>query len=229
MKKLFNSWQIFILLFVLIFSFFAVACSAQEQQITGTLIGGYRVIPLELTKENVTLKVYRGDYIKFKIDNSFANPVLLIPSLSINQTIPIDHEAAPYFKMKKAGSFDFSLGQVKGSITVIEYVEPHYKKLTAKESFTLIKNIQPLILDVRTSMEYKQGHIKGSVLIPVQKLQARIKELEEYKNQDILIYCASGNRSTVASKILIDKGFKRIYNMQRGIRGWRKDKLPVVK
>jgi rhodanese-related sulfurtransferase len=44
----------------------------------------------------------------------------------------------------------------------------------------------------------------------------------------VLIYCATGNRSTVAAKILIDNGFKRIFNLRRGISGWEQEKLPVV-
>jgi len=82
-------------------------------------------------------------------------------------------------------------------------------------------------LDVRTHGEYKAGHIENATLIPVQELQSRIKELAEYKNQDILIYCATGNRSTVASKILIDDGFNRIINMRHGIYGWRMEEYPV--
>ena len=71
--------------------------------------------------------------------------------------------------------------------------------------------------------------LKKSVLIPVQELQSRYKEISDYKNQDILIYCATGNRSTVASKILIDNGFKRIFNMRYGIYEWSQDKYPVIK
>jgi rhodanese-related sulfurtransferase len=50
-----------------------------------------------------------------------------------------------------------------------------------------------------------------------------------YRNQDVLIYCATGNRSTVAAKILIDHGFKRIFNLRQGISGWEREQYPVVK
>ena len=66
-------------------------------------------------------------------------------------------------------------------------------------------------------------------MIPVRNLQTRLRELAPYKNQDILIYCATGNRSTVASKILIDNGFKRIYNMRYGISLWGRENYPVVR
>jgi rhodanese-related sulfurtransferase len=57
-------------------------------------------------------------------------------------------------------------------------------------------------------------------LIPLQDLQARAGELEQYQNQPILIYCATGNRSTTASKILLDKGYKDVMNLRMGIMGW---------
>lgn len=80
--------------------------------------------------------------------------------------------------------------------------------------------MDPIILDVRTPWEYEQGHLPEARLIPVQSLQNRVDELEEHKNRDILVYCRSGNRSTVASKLLIDEGFNRIYNLRYGILEW---------
>jgi len=73
------------------------------------------------------------------------------------------------------------------------------------------------------------GHLENSILIPVQELQSRINELRAYKNNNILIYCATGNRSTVASKILIDSGFMKISNLKNGIAEWAKGQYRVVR
>jgi rhodanese-related sulfurtransferase len=54
-------------------------------------------------------------------------------------------------------------------------------------------------------------------------------ELAELSDEPILIYCATGNRSTVASKLLIDKGFTRIFNLRHGIVDWVRNKYPIVK
>jgi rhodanese-related sulfurtransferase len=206
----------------------SAGAASVDPAISGSVVGGYRILPVQKTEEKIHLTVYRGDYLKFKFSGAVGNPVLSIPGLSVEKELSDNLDNAPYFKMKKTGTFPFSLGQVSGDITVIEYRQPNYRKVSAKEAAGLIKNIQPLILDVRTSWEYKKGHLKKSVLIPVQELQSRYKEIAEYKNQDILIYCATGNRSTVASKILIDKGFKRIFNMRYGIYEWGRDKYPVI-
>lgn len=77
-----------------------------------------------------------------------------------------------------------------------------------------------LLLDVRTQEEYDQGHIDGSVLIPVSDLQERIDEISQYKDQKVLVYCRSGNRSVTASYMLIDNGFTQVYNLETGFNGW---------
>ena len=138
-----------------------------------------------------------------------------------------DSTQALYFKMKEAGTFAFRLGIVRGDITVVDYRQPNYRELTAEEAKRFIRESAPLILDVRTKGEYDQGHIEKAMLIPVQNLQSRLEEIARYKNQEVLIYCATGNRSTVASKILIDNGFKHVSNMRFGIMQWIRQKYPV--
>jgi len=197
--------------------------------VSGSVVDGYRVLPVKESSDSLQFTVFRGDYIKFDLDESIIDPVLIIPDLNIQEKLPGNLSEAPYFKMKNTGTHAFSLGGMTGKIDVIDYQQPNYKEVTAKEAAKLIENIQPLVLDVRTPFEYQQGHLADAVLIPVQELQSRWTEISDYKNQDILIYCATGNRSTVASKILIDSGFKRILNLRYGIADWRRSRFPIVK
>jgi rhodanese-related sulfurtransferase len=197
--------------------------------ISGSLIQGLRILPIEYTDEAITLNVYRGDYIKFDFDRKIQNPVLEIPVLYIKQKLPDDLDSASYFKMKKTGRFGFTLGTVTGHIQVFEYQQPYYREVDAKQAAHMLNKLDPILLDVRTRREYNRGHIPDAMLIPVQELQKRIGELSAYQHTDILIYCATGNRSTVASKILIDSGFKRIINMRYGIAQWARNKYPVTK
>jgi len=62
------------------------------------------------------------------------------------------------------------------------------------------------VLDVRTEIEFENGHIEGAINIPVDDLRARIGELD--KNKEIIEYCQVGLRGYVASRILSQKGFK---------------------
>ncbi|UCF94743.1 MAG: rhodanese-like domain-containing protein [Desulfobacterales bacterium] len=203
--------------------------STETQPVSGALVGGFRVLPIQKTQEAIHLKVYRGDYVKFDFDASVGDPVLAIPHLAVTQRLPDDVNAAPYFKMQTTGTFAFALGEVNGDITVIDYAQPHYREVSSKEAAQIINDRRPLILDVRTPGEYARGHLKDAVLIPVQELQGRLQELSAYKNEDILLYCATGNRSTVASKILIDNGFKRISNLRQGIYDWSRNQYPVTR
>jgi rhodanese-related sulfurtransferase len=205
--------------------------SQDHGDVSGSLVGGYRILSIGKPPEGLplALTVYRGDYIKFDFDDSISEPVLSVPALSIQERLPGTISEAPYFKMKTSGVFPFTLGELKGTITVVDFRQANYVEVSSREGSDLIQNIKPFVLDVRTEAEFKSGHLENAVLMPVQQLQARLKELEAYKDQNILIYCATGNRSTVASKIMIDSGFKRIYNMRYGISQWGRDNFPIVR
>ena len=74
------------------------------------------------------------------------------------------------------------------------------------------------LLDVRTQEEWDAGHIPGATLIPLDQLPYRYGELPT--DQDIVIYCRSGNRSGQALDYLTDKGITGIYSMDGGINDW---------
>ena len=206
----------------------SVPVAAVSEGVSGQLVGGYRILSIAPGGQEMNFVVYRGDYIKFSFDASMGEPLFSIPALSVEQRLPADVQQAPYFKMKTIGRYAFNLGNTAGFIEVIDYRRPNYSEVTSRQAAEFIASAQPLVLDVRTPAEFKQGHLKDARLIPVQELQKRIGELASYKDKDILIYCATGNRSTVASKILIDRGFTRIVNMRHGIAQWYQEKLPVV-
>lgn len=74
------------------------------------------------------------------------------------------------------------------------------------------------VLDVRTPEEYRESHIPGSVLVPLDQLGIRAGELPQ--NETILVYCRSGNRSLEAAYLLDSFGFERVHSMDRGINYW---------
>ena len=86
-----------------------------------------------------------------------------------------------------------------------------------------------LLLDVRTKDEYRDGHIKGAKLIPVQVLSGMIDEITDYREKKVIVYCRSGKRSLKASGILQEKGFKTIYNMDGGIKKWSRLEYDIEK
>lgn len=199
---------------------------------SGSLEKGFRVLDVSDLKTSPEQIVYRGDYIKFDprgVKEGKSALVLSIPSLAIEKALEYDLDQAPYFKMKKSGKFGFSIDSIPGVLRVVEYTGVNYEAVTAQTAQEVMESFKPLVLDVRTPGEYAAGHLKGAALIPVQQLQARMDELVHLKDDPILVYCATGNRSTVASKILIDRGFTRIFNLRYGISDWTRKRLPVVK
>ena len=68
-----------------------------------------------------------------------------------------------------------------------------------------------IVLDVRSPMEFKGGHIKGSKNIPLDALATKISSLKD-KKQIIITCCASGMRSASAKNILKSNGFQNVYN-----------------
>lgn len=201
-------------------------CGAAER-VSGRLVNGFRVIDAAQLKDNYRLSVYRGDYIKFDLEGG--SPVKFsIPALGMEKKL-VPGDEAPYFKMKQVGVFDMVLGTVAGTIQVVEYKEAHYRSVSAREAQEVIRTFSPLILDVRTAKEYRSARIENALLLPVQELQNRWSELAPHKDDPILIYCATGNRSTVAAKILIDRGFTRIFNLRHGIADWYKNSYPIIR
>jgi phage shock protein E len=68
-----------------------------------------------------------------------------------------------------------------------------------------------IIIDVRSSGEFNNGHIKGSVNIPVDKLANNLHKLK-VKNKPIITCCASGARSASAKAILKTNGYANVHN-----------------
>jgi rhodanese-related sulfurtransferase len=83
-----------------------------------------------------------------------------------------------------------------------------------------------VILDVRTVSEYESGHLEGAINIPVEALSGRLSELNP--NDELLVYCRTGNRSTTAVGILRENGYDRIYHMDGGIVAWNSAGFPTV-
>jgi rhodanese-related sulfurtransferase len=81
-----------------------------------------------------------------------------------------------------------------------------FKKIfgQATDLSSLVQN-GATIVDVRTVAEYKTGHINGSVNIPLDQLQSRLKELQG-SSKPVITVCRSGNRSAMARRILQSAG-----------------------
>ena len=97
------------------------------------------------------------------------------------------------------------------------------RRITHHDSAEISKRLKNqnnmLLLDVRTEPEWKKGHIKGSIHIPLNQLRRRKQELEKFRNKEIVCYCRTGNRSLNAAVFLQKNGFNAS-NLKGGIVTW---------
>ena len=95
-----------------------------------------------------------------------------------------------------------------------------FKNITSQEAENLYKDHKKdyIFLDVRSHFEYKQKHIPGSTLIPIDELENRLSEVGD-KNKNYVVYCAAGGRSAVACALLNKHGYQHLLNAP-GMNSW---------
>jgi len=77
------------------------------------------------------------------------------------------------------------------------------------------------LLDVRENAERAEFNI-GGTHIPVGKIQAmQFDDIEDWKDEEVIVYCRSGNRSGIASLIMEQAGFKNPVNLVGGMLAWQ--------
>jgi adenylyltransferase/sulfurtransferase len=92
------------------------------------------------------------------------------------------------------------------------------QKMDAREAFELI--------DVREPFEYEIARIDGAKLIPLGEIAERADELQ--REQTIVVHCHSGGRSAEAVRLLQQRGFTNVYNLEGGIDAWSDQIDPSV-
>ena len=100
--------------------------------------------------------------------------------------------------------------------------------ITSAELVDLIRSGKaPIIIDVRTSKEYGSGHVPGAINIPHKELKDRLKEISDHKSKEIVIYCKSGRRAGIATKVLSEAGFSKLRELEGNMIKWKKDRYPI--
>ena len=111
----------------------------------------------------------------------------------------------------------FTFGCKEKSAVIAENIEvvtpEEMKELTQMEGVQLI--------DVRTPGEYDEGFIEGfqNIDFMSDSFQDDIEKLD--KTKPVIVYCKSGNRSGRCSKLMLEKGFQKIYDLGGGIEKWK--------
>lgn len=126
--------------------------------------------------------------------------------------------------------------KISDIILLILFVFIAYKMLKPASAvdFADVDLEKVLILDVRTPGEFADGHLDRAQNIPVDQVSANVSKIETLaggKDQPIIVYCRSGNRSGIASKTLQSSGFTNILdvgtmsNYHASVAALKKDEL----
>lgn len=111
-------------------------------------------------------------------------------------------------------------------VSQIPNSDTSYGDVTVQQAKELIEKKSLVILDVRTDLEFNTGHINGAINILYNELELRLDEFN--KSDEFLIYSRTGTRSFLATLILKNKGYSKVYNMVDGIEAWKKAGYPIV-
>lgn len=114
----------------------------------------------------------------------------------------------------------FLLSACTQEATLQDLDSASFKKAISRRNGTL--------LDVRTPGEFANGHIKGAGQLNFYDRDFSEKLLMLEKDQEIYLYCNTGYRSKKAAAVLNINGYKKVYNLQRGIMDWYRNNNPIV-
>lgn len=106
---------------------------------------------------------------------------------------------------------------------------PGAKSVSPNEATMLINREDAVILDVRETAEFANGHLPEAKNVPLSKLKERTAEIERYKERPLIVCCASGTRSASACGELKKLGFTKLFNLAGGVDAWKSAGLPLKK
>jgi phage shock protein E len=84
-----------------------------------------------------------------------------------------------------------------------------------------------VVLDVRTPAEFAAGHVPGAINVAHDQLPAKLAELSSLKDKDVVLYCRSGRRSTLAEHTLRGAGFGKLLHLEGDWPAWEAANQPV--
>ncbi len=94
-----------------------------------------------------------------------------------------------------------------------------WRDVDPKAAQKMVESGEVRLLDVRTVQETSLGIIPGALLIPIDQLESRQREVPK-DGRTTLIYCAGGGRSSAACQYLSEQGYSNLLNLSGGFNSW---------
>lgn len=102
------------------------------------------------------------------------------------------------------------------------------KPISTNELTRLMNSGEAVLLDVREDKEFNEGHVTGAINIPLAKLDARLAELDKYRDKQLVITDKLGQQAGTAGKKLRKAGFQ-VFRLQGGMTEWSGQGLPLIR
>ncbi|HKN09419.1 MAG TPA: molybdopterin-synthase adenylyltransferase MoeB [Pseudomonadota bacterium] len=116
----------------------------------------------------------------------------------------------------------------KTSKTILDEARAQIKQIDVEEARRMMERRGTVVIDVRESDEWRQGHLSNAVGIPRGFLELRIEEKVPDRKTPIIVHCAAGARALLAARALRELGYENLYNMTGGFNAWKDKGLPWV-
>lgn len=101
--------------------------------------------------------------------------------------------------------------------------------LSPQQLINRVNQKEAVVVDLRDSADFQQGHIVDALNIPAAKLVDRAAELEPFRGRPLVLVCKMGQHAGAAGKTLATKGFDDVSRLQGGMMEWSNMQLPLVK
>lgn len=120
------------------------------------------------------------------------------------------------------------LALISGAMLLWDMFGAPNSGISVQEATVMLNREDAVVVDVRETHEWSAGHIAGARHIALAQIEKHMSEIEKFKERPVILYCASGNRSSGACKTLLKAGFAKVHNLSGGIAAWREAGLPVT-
>jgi sulfur-carrier protein adenylyltransferase/sulfurtransferase len=110
---------------------------------------------------------------------------------------------------------------------LLQQVKSEIAEIDATRAREATEDPESIVVDVREQDEWDEGHIPGAVHIPRGHLESRIERAAPDASRQIIVYCASGNRSAFAAKTLGELGYDDVVSLAGGFTDWKRNGFPI--
>jgi hydroxyacylglutathione hydrolase len=155
---------------------------------------------------------------------------MLDPAKPIALVLPRDGDLPEVLRQLLRVGFTRFAGCLKGGIEAWVAASLPVQRMAQLPVHQLNKMVPPRdfqLLDVRTPHEWDEGHFAGAQYLFLGELPEKVRNLNPH--QPVVVYCASGYRSSLAASLLQAAGFDTVRNVPGGYTAWTTAGFPVVK